>query len=223
MTSHKRKISLIESGLKQHKCEVCYNSMWNNKPIPIELHHLNGDSTDNSIENLQIICPNCHAQTENYKSKNRTTSKHGKNLKEDDIIKILNTSFSITEALKLLIPNGRSVYLRNLCKNLLSENKAILLKKIKKEKEPKKIKQIKLCIDCGCVKSKKGIRCTNCRIIFMDSKIKPPMDILVHEIQQMGYLQVGRKYGVSDNTVRKWIRGYSLNPKEIRFKNYKLI
>lgn len=39
------------------------------KPIPLELHHLNGIHTDNRLENLQILCPNCHAFTDNYSGK----------------------------------------------------------------------------------------------------------------------------------------------------------
>lgn len=60
-------------GLKENKCEnpECGLSEWHGKPIVCELHHINGDSTDNRIENLIILCPNCHSQTENFRSKNR--------------------------------------------------------------------------------------------------------------------------------------------------------
>ena len=40
------------------------------KPIPLELHHINGVHSDNRIENLQLLCPNCHALTDNYRCKN---------------------------------------------------------------------------------------------------------------------------------------------------------
>ncbi len=58
-------------GLKENKCECCGLSEWQGKPLVCELHHINGDSTDNRIENLIILCPNCHSQTENFRSRNR--------------------------------------------------------------------------------------------------------------------------------------------------------
>lgn len=57
---------LIREGYKENKCEVCGLTVWNNKPITCQLHHINGDNTDNRLENLQILCPNCHSQTDNY-------------------------------------------------------------------------------------------------------------------------------------------------------------
>jgi len=58
-------------GLKENKCEICGVTEWLGNPIVCELHHINGDSTDNRIENLQILCPNCHSQTDNFRSRNR--------------------------------------------------------------------------------------------------------------------------------------------------------
>lgn len=52
---------IIEEGLKEEKCEHCGLSEWMGEKIPLELHHINMNHNDNSIENLQILCPNCHS------------------------------------------------------------------------------------------------------------------------------------------------------------------
>ena len=61
---------LIKEGYKEHKCEICGNTTWQGKEIPLELHHINGINTDNRIENLQLLCPNCHALTDTFRGKN---------------------------------------------------------------------------------------------------------------------------------------------------------
>ena len=63
---------LIEVNLKEHKCERYKRTEWEGNPIPIELHHINGVHSDNRLENLQILCPNCHALTDNYRDKANT-------------------------------------------------------------------------------------------------------------------------------------------------------
>lgn len=65
--THRLRIRLIKEGVKQDKCESCGNVMWLGKPISLELHHLDGDRKNNILSNLIIICPNCHAQTDNYR------------------------------------------------------------------------------------------------------------------------------------------------------------
>ena len=61
---------ILKEQIKEHKCERCGNSLWLNQKIPLELHHINGDRHDNRIENLQLLCPNCHALTDNYRGRN---------------------------------------------------------------------------------------------------------------------------------------------------------
>ena len=72
--SFKLKNRLIKEGVKQYICECCGLSSWLNVEIPLELHHINGNNTDNRLENLQLLCPNCHALTDSYRGKNKAPS-----------------------------------------------------------------------------------------------------------------------------------------------------
>lgn len=63
--SHELKRKLIYFGVKEARCEICGLATWNDKQIPLELHHLDGDHYNNELANLQILCPNCHAQQSN--------------------------------------------------------------------------------------------------------------------------------------------------------------
>lgn len=54
-----------------HICNKCKNTTWNNQQIPLELEHIDGNSENNNLSNVELLCPNCHAQTPTYKGKNR--------------------------------------------------------------------------------------------------------------------------------------------------------
>lgn len=64
--SHQLKLRLIRDGVKEKKCEECGRIEWNGKDIPLELHHIDGNSFNNELTNLKLLCCNCHAQTSNY-------------------------------------------------------------------------------------------------------------------------------------------------------------
>jgi 5-methylcytosine-specific restriction endonuclease McrA len=51
-------------------CELCNTSEWLGSPITLEVHHIDGNNKNNELKNLQILCPNCHSQTDNYRAKN---------------------------------------------------------------------------------------------------------------------------------------------------------
>ena len=68
--SNKVRIKLLNEGLKEHKCECCGLTVWLDKPIPLELHHKDGNRNNNTIENYELLCPNCHAFTDSYRGKN---------------------------------------------------------------------------------------------------------------------------------------------------------
>ena len=54
-----------------HRCQVCGKRKWRGKEIAIEVHHKDGNKTNNKLDNLLLVCPNCHAQTKTYRGKNK--------------------------------------------------------------------------------------------------------------------------------------------------------
>jgi hypothetical protein len=65
------KLRLLAAGLKQNRCETCGISEWQDAPLSLALHHSNGDPHDNRLENLELLCPNCHSQTDTFAAKKR--------------------------------------------------------------------------------------------------------------------------------------------------------
>lgn len=66
MSNSAKRIRLIEEGIKEAKCECCGLSEWMGNPIPLELHHKDLNHYNNKLENLAILCSNCHMQAHNY-------------------------------------------------------------------------------------------------------------------------------------------------------------
>jgi hypothetical protein len=65
------KRKLINSKFKLDICEECgQGPIWNNKPLTLQLDHINGNRADNRIENLRIMCPHCHTQTPTFAGRN---------------------------------------------------------------------------------------------------------------------------------------------------------
>ena len=79
MTSFKKR--LIQENILEYKCAICGLIEWQNHPLVLQLDHINGNNTDNRLENLRLLCPNCHSQTDTYTGKNaiRYNNKSNKN------------------------------------------------------------------------------------------------------------------------------------------------
>jgi hypothetical protein len=67
----KLKNRLLAEGIKQNICEVCEINEWNGNPINMQLDHIDGNSHNHQLDNLRMICPNCHSQTDTYCGKNK--------------------------------------------------------------------------------------------------------------------------------------------------------
>jgi hypothetical protein len=134
---------LIRDSIKEKKCECCGLEEWMGKPIPLELHHIDENRFNNELENLKILCSNCHMQEHNYSNS-------------------------------------------------------------KKKNKPNIVKEMKTC-QCGSQINLRSTMCEKCWSMKNRRVERPPFNQLLSEITEMGYSGVGRKYGVSDNTIRKWL------------------
>ena len=65
------KKKLVRAGLLSERCSGCGLSDWMGQPITLQLDHINGVSDDHRLENLRLLCPNCHSQTPTFSGRNR--------------------------------------------------------------------------------------------------------------------------------------------------------
>ena len=166
------KRKLIENGIKEDKCEECGITEWNSKKLSLHLDHINGNNLDNRLENIRILCPNCHSQTDTYcncKMKSKSSELRKNNYD--------NRSFI--------------------------ENREIGIRI--KENEENKIK--KNYCECGKEIKKNSKRCPTCdKIKQRKVKNRPAKEELVKMIKDTSLEDVGRKYGISGNAVKKWLK-----------------
>ena len=99
--------------LEKYECFECKISKWNGKDITLELDHINGNNRDNRVENLRLLCPNCHSQTDTFRGKGINTG--FVKVSDKDLIEAIKTTKNIRQALMKvgLTPKGdnyRRVY-----------------------------------------------------------------------------------------------------------------
>lgn len=148
---------LYAEGIKTRRCELCgQGEDWHGKPMALILDHINGVPTDNRLENLQVVCPNCAATLATHCGR--------KNRIEREPRGCLHCG-------KEFIPKYRS---HRYCSLMCGTHS-------KGSHDPRP-------------DSRKVPR--------------PPYETLLADVASMSFLAVGRKYGVSDNAIRKWLRWY---------------
>lgn len=65
---------LIDEGVLKNECAICGLFCWRGKPLVLQIDHINGIHSDNRIENIRLLCPNCHSQTDTFTGKNKGSS-----------------------------------------------------------------------------------------------------------------------------------------------------
>lgn len=168
---------LIESGYKEYKCEneYCGICEWGGKPLRLQVHHINGNHCDNRIENLQLLCPNCHTQTETYGGRNR----------------IQSNGFKISNRINEIL-NGRD----NSFKPKNIEEIKMNISSLKEKKH---------CQLCGKEIIGNGDKYCSLECAQKDKhKFEVTIEQLVEDFKNLkSFSAVGRKYGVSDNAIKK--------------------
>lgn len=204
---------LLSFGLREYKCEICGLSKWNNQDILLECHHIDGNRFNNELNNLQLLCLNCHAQTENFRGKNINGNRE-QYIDDNKFIEAIKKNTSIRRALieLNLAPKGGNY---DRAKKLIKQyniklNKKIIIPDVKKSK----VIHQEYCSDCG--KELNGSVSGLCRTCLNKKNTnpnKPSKEILEQEIKEHSFLSLGKKYGVSDSAIRKWCKNYGIDYK----------
>lgn len=162
LSNHIRRYMMEKNHYKCEKCGWGEKNPYTEK-IPLEIHHKDGQYDNNIEDNLEVLCPNCHSLTENYKNAN----KKGR--------------------------QGRDKYY-----------------------ETKKY----YCLDCGKEISYGSIRCVNCNNKQQRTIERPTREELKKLIRTKSFLEIGRIYKVSDNSIRKWCITEKLPKTKKEIKSY---
>ena len=96
-SNHYLKKIIRERNLLEWSCSECGIEKWKNKEIGLELDHINGDAANNNLENLRLLCPNCHSQTDTFRGRGINTGK--KKVSDEELIESLRNSKNIRQAL----------------------------------------------------------------------------------------------------------------------------
>lgn len=181
-----------------HRCEKCGNSIWNDQPIPLEKHHINPPSEKE--KDLQLLCPNCHAQTGNFCNRKFNPT-------DEDIRTALTAAPNMS---KLLFSLGI---------NPTGENYETMRQKLAtlKLQEPPKTtvdRSIHRCLKCECIIPHTNkfcsLRCCNQFNAFKNAhppKIDwPKPDYVLKLVNEHGFLRTAKMLSVSDNAVRKFLK-----------------
>lgn len=169
---------LLLTGLLKNICSICGQlPIWNEKELVLIMDHINGNHTDNRLENLRIICRHCDSQLKTFA---------GRNVKNKNLTFCVSCNKKIrNKAKKCIVCYKKDIAIKN---------------------ELNKINQ------------KSKIQVPKKRLRKVD---RPSSDDLFILIKTLPFTGIGKRYGVSDNAVRKWAKSYGLPYKLKDIKNIK--
>ncbi len=268
--------------LRGRKCEICGNTEWQGKEIPLVIHHMDGDHLNNELSNLQLLCPNCHAQTDNYCGKNIGCDRK---YTEEQFVEALRNTPNINQALismgihyaarcyyekayelikkydidqsknKITNPqrerssltvNGIS-HTKSEWSDILGVRPELLRSYTRRYGDKSVIQLIKEYIEnpskenetfssfrksymskegehecpiCGKKIQGKKYCSSECAHIAQKRCTIPDREKLKEFIRSTSFLKIGKMFGISDNTVRKWCKMYNLPFKLSDIKRY---
>ena len=202
-------------ALRGHKCEHCGLEEWFGEPILLEIHHIDGDRLNNVLENLQLLCPNCHSLTSNWKGRNSKKKQNQEYVTDEEIIRALQNKKNMRQTLQDVgLSDHGSNY--NRIKKIAEQNN-IELRIDKKESN-------NYCIDCGKKIPSSGTRCDKCNREFIKQRgierLPVNRDELKNMIRTISFVQIGKHFGISDVAVRKWCKKLSLPYRAREIKKY---
>lgn len=200
--------------LRPQKCECCGNSEWLDQPIKLEVHHIDGDCTNNVLENLSLLCPNCHSYTESWcKIKSKTT------INDEQLIEALQSSKSIHQA---LLKVGLSTAGVNYDRAKLLIQKTGISLDVPKDGKYTDRYETYYCPDCGQEITKGAVRCKDCASKAQQTMPRPSREELKQLIRNKSFLAITRMYDnkISDNGIRKWCDAYGLPRTKKDIKSY---
>ena len=198
--------------LRPQQCECCKLTQWLGQPIKLEAHHIDGDCTNNILENLQLLCPNCHSYTDSW-CKNKPKA----SITDDQLIEALQSSKSIHQALiKVGLSTAGSNY--DKAKMLINKYGLSLAAPENGQYTGKFIKYY--CSDCGIEISRGATRCVNCAHKQQRRTQRPSRELLKELIRNQSFESIGRMYNVSGNAVHKWCDKEKLPRTKKEIKKY---
>jgi len=208
---------------EENKCIECNNNITkkreNQKCIECNNEEILNNSNENILNNNnEEILNNNNEEILNNNNEEILNSDKKEVNSNEKILNILNSNNEeiLNSNNEEILNNNNEEILNNSNEKILNNsneeikkevNKKEIKKKEVKKKEIKK-KEVKKCIDCRKEITKKAKRCPACDKIKQRTCERPPLEILLEEVKKLGYVGTGKKYSVTDNSIRKWIKNY---------------